>query len=354
MKKRAVVALSGGVDSSFAALSLKESGYEVIGVHLKLFSKNSGLPLPHSRQEKNLARVRQIADELALKLIIRDVSREFEKQVIDYFINAYASGITPNPCIFCNPEIKFSTLLDIADKVGAEVISTGHYARVEREGDTFLLKKAVYPEKDQSYFLYRLGQAVLSRTVFPLGNYSKDRVKDLMSRTIASVDFPEESQEVCFIEGDYREFLLAVAPELTNPGPIVDESGKQLGEHRGIAFYTVGQRKGLGIATGKPMYVIRIDAASNTLVVGPEERLYPDAIIVGDLKFPTGHPPGDTFNCTVKARYRMKEVPAAVKLKKDLAEVHFSGKCAFPAPGQAAVFYQGDTVIGGGTILRWL
>lgn len=354
MTQRAAVAISGGVDSTFAALSLKQSGYEVTGVHLKMFREKSALPLPVERQKRNLERARQIASELGIEFAVIDVSEQFEKEIIRYFVNAYASGITPNPCVFCNPLIKFSSLLRFADDIGAAVVATGHYARVERANGTFLLKKAVFAEKDQSYFLYRLDQTVLSRVVLPLGTQVKNEVKRLISASISGVGFEAESQEVCFIERDYREFLLSVSPELAQAGPIVDEHGNRLGEHRGIAFYTVGQRKGLGIAAGKPLYVIKIDAASNMLVVGPRERLYPETILVKELSFPAGRPDHDSFVCTVKARYRMKEVPAEVKLMGDSAEVRFLDRCAFPAPGQAAVFYQGDRVIGGGTIHRWL
>lgn len=354
--KKAVVAISGGVDSSFAAYFFKQRGIEVIGVFFKLFPEASEISpyLPLYRQQQNLERARKIAKELEITFMEVDVSAAFEREVIRPFIETYLKGSTPNPCIVCNPGIKFAHLLTLVKETEADIAATGHYARIRPSENFFSLLKVKDRNKDQSYYLYRLTQSQFKQCFLPNGFFSKDEIKKKMSEIIRGIGFEDESQEVCFIEKDYRDFLRKVTPKAINPGYFVLKDGTVVGKHDGIAFYTVGQRKGLGLALGKKMYVIGIDPENNQIILGEESDLYPDGILVESLHFIVP-PKSATFICTVKVRYRSPEVKCKVKLLQNgKAEVWFSEKCAFPAPGQSAVFYDGEEVIGGGIISRWL
>lgn len=355
--KKAVVALSGGVDSAHAALFLKSLGLTVIGVYFKMFPENSKLSrfLPLFRQEQNIKKAEKISKELKIDFMIEDVSEDFEANVIDYFVSEYLSGRTPNPCVFCNPQVKMSGLTHLARILGADIVATGHYARVVPKNGSYELYRAVDRSKDQSYYLYRLNQETLAKIVFPNGYFLKTEVKKKMSEVLKTVSFPDESQEVCFIEKDYRDFILNVYPEALKPGPIVLKNGKVVGTHKGIAFYTVGQRKGLNISLGKKYYVIKIEPENNLIVVGTEEDLYPSEITVEKTAYVDGKEPEENFKCKVKVRYRAKEADCVVEpLQNGKARVKFLERCGFPAPGQSAVFYLDEKLIGGGIIEKWL
>lgn len=355
--KKALVALSGGVDSAHAAFYLLEKGLDVAGIHFKMFSNVSEISrfLPLQKQEKNVESSLKIAEELGIDLIVKDVSEEFEREVINYFVSEYTKGRTPNPCVLCNPSIKFKHLLETAKEMNADLISTGHYSRVSFDKSKFQLLKAVDRNKDQSYYLYRLNQEILSKLFLPNGLFLKSEVVEIMKRRLRKVQFEGESQEVCFISKDYRTFLKSVVPEALKPGPIVLSDGTEVGKHEGIAFYTVGQRKGLGVSLGSKYYVVKIDAVTNTVVLGKEEDLYPKGIKLSQVHFISGPYADSEFECRIKVRYRSREVKCVVNLKgESAAEVYFKEKCAFPAPGQSAVFYKDEVVLGGGIIEEWL
>lgn len=355
--KKAVVALSGGVDSAHAAIFMKNLGLEVIGVHFKMFPERSPISryLPLEKQKKNRKTVENISRELKIELMVVDVSERFEETVIQEFVQAYASGKTPNPCVLCNPAIKFEEILKVLKETGSQLAVTGHYSIVSRKGGRAVLLKAVDRRKDQSYFLYRLNRKVLERAFFPNGFFSKSEVIEKTAGSLRSVEFEKESQEVCFIKDDYRSFLKKVAPQTLKPGKIILKDGTVVGTHEGIAFYTVGQRKGLKIPLGKKYYVVEIDALRNLVVLGTEEDIRPLGILVSNLHFVEDLGSLNDISCKVKVRYRAKEVDSQVKvLEGGKAEVLFLEKCTAPAPGQSAVFYEGDKVLGGGIIEKWL
>ncbi len=355
--KSALVAMSGGIDSTHAAWTLKECGLRVCGVYFKLFPENSPISayLPLKKQARAMENAFLAAEELGIDFLVEDVSADFEREIINYFVNEYLRGRTPNPCIMCNPKIKFRTLYELSEQKGFDLIATGHYAVVRKnEDDSFSLFKARDLKKDQTYYLYRLNQQILKKAVFPNGIYEKEEIIRTFKTLMKKPEFSSESQEVCFIKRDYREFIMKIFPDAVKPGKFVDPEGKILGEHKGVAFYTVGQRRGLGIALGKRSYVIRIDPESDEVTIGTEEMLYPEKIQISDLSFISGRPPQKEFGASVKVRYRMKEIPCSVYIENGNAVVEFKEKCPFPAPGQSAVFYNDSEVIGGGLIDRWL
>jgi tRNA-specific 2-thiouridylase len=350
MKERVLAAMSGGVDSSVAAALLQNRGYEVIGVTMRLFTpwKSSADSPAHTND------VRAIADALHIPLQVVDMGAAFSESVIDYFIDEYRSGKTPNPCIRCNLHLKFGALLELADELGADLIATGHYARIEYDNvsDEYLLRKAVDAGKDQSYFLYILTQAHLKRTLMPLGVHTKDEVRADARRLGLHVHEKPESQEICFVDGkDYRSFFRRVDPQLLKPGPIRDSSNRILGSHSGIAGYTVGQRRGLGISHHEPLYVTRIDQRTNTVYVGSREEVYRRRLFAHDLTWTGTHPPEGPV--PVEVKIRSIHTPAAATLHPQAngrARVEFGEPQWAVTPGQAAVFYRGDRVLGGGTI----
>lgn len=356
--RKAIVALSGGVDSAFAAYYLKEKGIEVIGVFFKMLPENSTISqfLPLSRQKNNLEKAMAIAETLGIDLKVVDVSENFEREVIDYFLSEYIKGRTPNPCTICNPKVKFSELLKIGENEKTDIVATGHYAKVVQINNQRLaLAKAEDKSKDQSYYLYRLSEDMLKKIYFPNGFFYKKDVKERMKSLFKSLSFETESQEICFISTTYQEFIKKFYPESLKSGPIILKDGTIVGEHRGIAFYTVGQRKGLNVSLGRKYYVIKIDAKNNTIIIGTEDEVSPLGIEVSNLHFITGKYPNRNFSCKVKVRYRAKEISCLVNLlSEERAEIKFLEKCLFPAPGQSAVLYDGNLVLGGGIIEKWL
>jgi len=354
-QKPILVAMSGGVDSSTAAALLKAQECEAIGVTLKL--ANPGSPGEGRRGCCGVAGAdvaRRAASVIGIPFYALDYVEFFEETVVDYFCRAYLAGRTPNPCVECNRAVKFGRLLDFADSLGAAGVATGHYARLCRDRRTgrYLLKKGLDAAKDQSYFLYSLSQEQLSRAMFPLGEMTKEETRKRAKSFGLAVHDRPASQDVCFVaDGDYRRFLAERFSESLQPGPIVNTRGDVLGEHSGVAFYTVGQRKGLGIAAAEALYVLAVQPALRTVVVGARKELMLSRLRVTNMNWIAFERPEGPLNVTVKVRYRQPEVPALVAPDGDgCAEVAFQAPQAAVASGQSAVFYDGDTVLGGGIV----
>ena len=350
-KKRVVVAMSGGVDSSTAAALLVERGYEVIGVMMRLWAEG-GPGANRCCSEEALEGARRVAQILGIPLHTLDYEREFKAHVVDYFIREYAHGRTPNPCLACNRYIKFDLLLRHALSLGADYLATGHYVRVRRTDGEYQLLKGVDPDKDQSYFLYMLGQKELAHLLFPLGDYTKAQVRAMARERGLPVAERPESQDLCFLaDGDYRRFLKEHAPEAVRPGPIVDTSGRVLGRHKGLPFYTIGQREGLGIAAPQALYVLRLDPDRNVLVVGTADELGRRELVAGEVNFVSGRAPEGPLEVTAKIRRQGVEVPAIlIPLGEDKVSLKFAWPLRDITPGQGVVFYQGEIVLGGGII----
>lgn len=350
------VGMSGGVDSSVAALELKKKGYEVIGMTIKTWPKEGcgGGGARTCCSLEAVARARACAEEMGVPYHVVDLSKEFSNEVKKYFADEYASGRTPNPCIFCNSRIKFGYMWEIAKSLGAEKVATGHYAMIKEEGGDFFLAESADKWQDQSYFLYDVKREMLPRLEFPLGGYSKDRVRELAEKAGLMTAKTEASQDLCFVTGDndYRDFLAASGVKAFEPGNIVDMSGKVLGKHKGIASYTVGQRQGLGVAAAEPLYVLKIDVESNRVIVGPREQALNRNVRVAGLNWLVdGGKKVFPMEVEAKIRYKSKKAKAVISpLDRDEILLEFEEDQFAPTPGQAAVFYKGDIVVGGGWI----
>jgi tRNA-specific 2-thiouridylase len=355
--ERVVVAMSGGVDSSVAAALLHQQGYDVIGMTMKLWE---GPSQPQSRHKTcctldDVSDARRVAAQLGIPFFVANFKAQFAAHVIDYFTTSYLQGQTPNPCVQCNRYLKFTHLLHRAQQLGARWVATGHYASVQQGDDgRYYVRRGRDGRKDQSYFLFDLSQEQLAQALLPLGQYHKDDVRQLAAQLGLSVAEKAESQEICFIpDGDYRAFLRPrLDPEAMRPGPIVSPAGDVLGEHQGLPFYTVGQRRGLGIAAGQPLYVSDVQPAHNTLVVGSRQEALSEACEVERVCW-SRVPPVQALSTTVQIRYRHQPVAATVyPVAADRARIVFQEPQFAVTPGQAAVFYAGDSVIGGGWISR--
>jgi tRNA-specific 2-thiouridylase len=356
---RVVVGMSGGVDSSVAAALLVEAGHEVIGITLRT--------APWTEPEDGPARfgaccspetargARAVARQLGMPYYLLDHEREFGDRVIGDFVREYRAGRTPSPCVVCNREVKFGTLLRRALAWEADRVATGHYARLEREGGRLCLYRGRDPAKDQSYFLWPLSQAQLERAWFPLGGWTKAEVRArARALGLATAETPE-SQELCFVRGDYREFLRERAPEAFRPGPIVDEGGREIGAHTGLGGYTIGQRRGLGAALGRgaPLYVLRLDPPRNALVVGPEAALLASGLVATEVNLIARERLDGPVDAEVRIRHNAPLVPARLQpTGPDAVLVRFARPQRAVTPGQSVVFYQGDRVLGGGVIER--
>jgi tRNA-specific 2-thiouridylase len=359
MKQKALIAMSGGVDSSAAAALMLEQGYDCAGVTLKLYNgEDTGDALPGARLRGccSLADVndaRQAAYRLGMPHYTLNFTEAFRKEVIRRFVETYEAGATPNPCIDCNRYIKFERLLYRAGQLDFDLLVTGHYARIEREGGgRFLLKKAADLKKDQSYVLYCLSQEQLGRTRFPLGNLNKSRVREIASELgFANAEKPD-SQDICFVpDGDYGGFMERRAGKPYPGGDIVDKSGKILGRHRGLVRYTIGQRRGLGVAMNEPAYVTAKDRAANTVTLGPAADLYSKTLIAGNINLIALPRLEKPLRVRVKTRYLQAEQWAtAEQTGEDEIRIEFDEVQRAITPGQAAVMYDGDTVLGGGVI----
>jgi len=343
---RVAVAMSGGVDSSVAAALLKEEGHDVFGVTMSLFGDET--------EGTAVEAAAGVCTALGIEHTVLDMRQSFMKAVIGNFIDEYAAGRTPNPCVRCNERIKFGQLMKLIEVMGAARLATGHYARVLIDGasEKYALLTALDEHKDQSYFLYRLTQKQLKHIVFPVGEMTKDEVR----QRAAGLGLPnaqrDESQEVCFIPGnDYREFLKREWPALIEPGEFVDKDGNTLGMHEGIAFYTIGQRRGLNVSSSDGrLYVIKRDPLTRRITLGSEEELAADSATLADVTYVSDEQPEGPFDAGVKIRYRTPQVRAKVLPDGSAARVEFKEAVTGISPGQSAVFYQGDRVLGGGVI----
>jgi tRNA-specific 2-thiouridylase len=343
-KKIVAVALSGGVDSAMAACMLKEAGHDILGLTMSLWSEAQR----NSPSADNVEDAESFCRTLGIPFHLIDLEQEFKKHVIDYFCREYTHGLTPNPCIACNRYIKFGSLLDQARSLGADYLATGHYARVKNYNGSYHLLQGADITKDQSYMLYTLGQDKLSRVLFPLGNFTKSQVRELASKKGLTAATKPSSQDICFIASDYGSFLNRYVK--ATPGEIVDDSGRVLGRHKGTAFYTVGQRHGLGLASDEPLYVTGIDSTKSRLIVGTRQKLYHSSLTAVDLSWISGEAPKESIEVSVKIRYRSPDVAATLNPQGSSVEIIFREPQPAVTPGQAVVFYKDDEVIGGGTI----
>jgi tRNA-specific 2-thiouridylase len=349
------VAMSGGVDSSVAAALLKAQGHEVIGLMLRLWSEPGREGSNKCCTPDSVALARRTAAQLDIPFYVLDAKEEFRTAVVQMFLEAHIRGETPNPCLECNRRIRWTFLLEHAVALGAERLATGHYARLDHDGaGKIRLLRAVDVSKDQSYVLHVMNQDQLQRAVLPLGTYTKRDVRILATKFSLPTASRHDSQDLCFVAGgNYRDFLRRHAPGMMIPGAIVDQDGNILGEHPGLASYTIGQRKALHVSSPVPLYVIRKDIAENRLVVGQEEELGADSLTTGEVNWLAGEPMSKPFYAGVKTRYTALEQPALVTPIECGQRVHisFDEKQRDITPGQAAVFYSQDVVLGGGIIL---
>ena len=349
--------MSGGVDSSAAAALLQEQGYDVIGITLKLWPQDC-----LSRAEDKccgpqaVMDARSVAHRLGIPFYLVDEAEDFQQQVIEYFAAEYRAGRTPNPCVMCNEKLKFGTLIKRGQKLGARKVATGHYARIEpnESGDRMLLKRGRDLNKDQSYFLFSLKQDQLKHTLMPLGSLKKSESRDIARDSELRTADKEESMEICFVpDKDYKAFLTKSKMVAEHKGDIVDLQGKVLGTHDGIEFYTLGQRKGLGISAPKPLYVIRLDPDKNQVIVGDADDLIQDSFRIERCNWIPFEHPKEEFKALAKIRYNHEGTPAIIRpIGADQATVTLEQPQRAVTPGQACVFYQDDLVLGGGWITR--
>jgi len=345
--------MSGGVDSSVAAALLKEQGYDVIGMMLRLWSEPGKEESNRCCTPDSMAQARRVAAKLDIPFYVIDAKEVFQKTVVQYFLDGYARGETPNPCLICNRQIRWTFLLEHALAFGADFMATGHYVRIRRAEAGHQLLRAVDKNKDQSYVLHVLNQEKLARALFPIGDHPKVEIRAIAERYGLSTASRKDSQDLCFLAGeDYRNFLQRNASEMLQSGDILTRDGKSIGEHNGLANYTIGQRKGLGVASRVPLYVLGKNSTANTLIVGTQEELGSRELTARDVNWMSGKTPDEPFRAEVKIRYTAKEAEALVTpMSGDQAHVQFDEPQRDITAGQAAVFFQGDLMIGGGIIL---
>ena len=345
---RAFVAMSGGVDSSVAAALLVEQGFDVTGIMLHLWAEEENRCCAPQAVED----ARHVAEQLGIDFFLVDYAAEFKARVVDYFVAEYSRGRTPNPCLVCNEQIRFGQLLRHVQALGAETMATGHYARIARTNGAHRLQKGADPQKDQSYVLYMLGQDELRRLMFPVGSHTKVQVREMARERGLPIADKDESMEICFVtDDDYRRFLREHAPQSVQPGPILDRSGQEIGRHEGLPCYTVGQRRGLGIAAPEALYVLRLDVARNALIVGTSRELGQRSLLADDVTYVCGEPPDGPVRVQAKIRYRALLANATwIPQEEKRARVEFDEPLRDITPGQAVVAYQDDLVLGGGII----
>lgn len=356
-RKRVVVAMSGGVDSSVAAALLVEQGYEVIGMMMRLWAEESADGRAHNRccTPEQMADARRIADKIGIPFYVLDTKDVFRNTVVEYFIDQHRQGVTPNPCIECNRHIRFNYLFENAMALDADYLATGHYAKIaQNDNGNYQLLRGADPQKDQSYVLCVLNQHHLAHTLFPVGAYPKPEVRQLAAKFGLPTASKQDSQDLCFLgDGDYRRFLRDYAADMMQPGPIVLKTGEIIGEHSGLANYTIGQRKGLGLTYAEPLYVIATNPYKNALIVGVHDELGDSELTAKRMNWITPPLVNDTFEAEVKIRYKAKPVPAHITpLDDDRVHVQFFEPLRDVTAGQGAVVYDGDVCLGGGIIER--
>lgn len=342
--KQVALLMSGGVDSSVAACLLLEQGYQVIGIHLTLFTLDST-----QQKKESWNKVREVSKKLGISCHLLDLQTAFQEKVMDSFFDSYRLGSTPNPCIVCNKVIKFGAFFEYAiSELKVDYVSSGHYARVVQNQETFGLAKAVDKKKDQSYFLYQLNQPILRHLLLPLGDLTKPEVRELAIKFSLTTDFGKESEDVCFIPGDFRSYV----PNLISdqPGNIIDTSGRVVGQHKGIHYYTIGQRQGLGIASQEPLYVIKLDPETHAVYVGTRQEAYQREVSLSELHWINGTIPAKETILTAKVRYRGEEKRCHLMELAGITKVLFEEPQFAVTKGQSLVFYEHDQVLGGGII----
>lgn len=355
-KKKVVVGMSGGVDSSVTAYLLKEQGYDVIGMTMQIWQE--GAPEDNDGGCCGLSAVddaRRVCQKLDIPHYVINFRNDFRKHVIDYFLDEYQNARTPNPCIACNRYVKWESMLQKALQIGADYIATGHYARVVKDEETgrYSLRQSKTLAKDQTYALYNLTQHQLEHTLMPLGDYTKDEVRAIAKEIGLAVATKPDSQEICFVpDNDYAKYIEEETGKKMPSGNFVDKSGKVVGKHKGIIHYTIGQRKGLGLSLGKPAFVTKIDSKTNTVSIGDNDDLFSTTVRANKLNFMPFDQLEGELKCLGKIRYSQKAEPCTIKMvDEDLVVCEFENKQRAITPGQAVVFYDGELLIGGGTIL---
>lgn len=354
-EKRVLVGMSGGIDSSATCIMLQEQGYEVVGVTMRTWDVPSHFSTPSQTQPDEVLEAQALASRLGIEHHVADVREEFRKVIVQYFIDEYMHGRTPNPCVMCNPLFKERILCEWADRTQCAWIATGHYCQLEdRNGYRYIIT-GDDPTKDQSYFLWKLPQEILRRMMFPLGGMTKTAVREyLAAKGFEAKARGGESMEICFIDKDYREFLREHCPDIDEKigaGWFVDSKGLKLGQHKGFAYYTIGQRKGLEIALGKPAYVLKINPAKNTVMLGNADQLKATHMLVEDINVADMNELLTCSNLSVRIRYRSQPIPCqAIPLENQKLLVKFATEASAITPGQSAVFYDSNRVLGGGFI----
>ena len=352
--RRVLMGMSGGIDSTAACLMLQEQGYEVVGVTMRVFDLAS--QLDSEGMPRFIAEAREVAGRLGIEHHVADEREGFRSKIVQYFIDEYMQGRTPNPCVMCNPLFKFRVLIEWADRLDCAYIATGHYVQTICKGGHHYIVTGDDPQKDQSYFLWGLGQEVLARCIFPLGGWRKPDVRQYLADKDFALKAKEgESMEVCFIENDYRDFLRNYCPEIDSrvgQGKFVDSAGRTLGTHQGYPYYTIGQRKGLGIALGKPAYVLKLNPDKNTVMLGDAQDLVTRYMLVEQLKVVDDERFASEEGLSVRIRYRSKSVLCGIVREVDDGRVlvRFDEEVASVTPGQSAVFYVGNRLVGGAFI----